>query len=104
MKKVFSIILVIILLISLTACGRSESPVGSWHYAKNDTFNLVLNKDGTCTLQIEDWSSVQHLTWRYDDSTNFIYLSENGTLLSPVLIYSPDQNTIKFSDFILTRK
>lgn len=76
MKKIIALFLVLLMLLSLCACGSPESKiVGSWEYEGFDEVSFEFFKDGTGNNPVEYGA----FTWEfYGDEIIVVTFSING--------------------------
>lgn len=82
MKKIISLILVLMLCLGLCACGKETSPiVGTWRGGvRSNTFTYVFHADGTYAFQTTGMVAASDRgTYTYDEKTRVLSLvGENG--------------------------
>ena len=80
MKKIFALLLAVIICLPLVACGgdsvsTEKKIIGTWE-TKNE-IQCVINEDKTGTILNKKIEEKVEFTWVYDEATRIIYLTTN---------------------------
>ena len=90
MKKLTSILLVLLMVLSLAACGKKnvkEQLVGSWHGDSGfASLTMTLYDDGTCDLGTGDADDELQCKWRVVDNEQLELSNEDGELLTFIIV------------------
>ena len=109
MKKLAALLLVVVMIFSLVACGGGKdekndetvskgSVVGKWEYAEENCI-LVLNEDNSGEMIYGEESLA--MTWEYDDASHTVTLIDDG--FTDECTYSPEDDTICVDDWVFSR-
>ena len=96
MKKAVSVILVLVLCLSLCACGRktTDAYIGKWETEDEGyyKYNMEVKADNTGVLTMA--GETENFTWVFDDYTRTLVLtSENGVVRELVYLEVNDSLT-----------
>ena len=97
MKKAIAVLLVLVLCLSLCACGGKKTGdravIGTWETdPSSNSYVLVIEEDKTGSLTLSD--KVTPFTWTYDKDSHTLTLSlETGTQLTLAYIEESDMLT-----------
>ena len=105
MKKLASVLLVLLMVLSFAACGKKsveKQLVGSWYESDEDVV-LTFENDGTCSLRSADDFTVE---WRVVDGDMLELTRPDGSELT-LIIDEMDEDSLTlypegFSDETLT--
>ena len=109
MKKLLVLVLALVMIFSLTACGGGESNdndqpkvaiVGSWECAAENS-TLVLNEDETG--EVNNNGNVQAITWMYDEPSHAIIFTLAGTDMTEDGTYFEDKDLINVDGWVYNR-
>ena len=100
MKKLTSILLVLLMVLSLVACGKKsveEQLVGSWH-AEDDftSLTMTLHDDGTCDMGTGDADDEIQCDWRVVGNER-LELSDDDDELLTFIIVELDEDSLTLS-------
>ena len=96
-KKLVSLVLMLIFVLSLVACGNSKSVVGSWSCTKDDNvYSYVFEKDGTGTVGIG--GITLDTEYKVEDNKISIIMSYLGQSQTSELTYSIKNDVLTHTD------
>jgi len=100
MKKVFSVLLVLAIAISLVACGAKveEKILGKWTFA---TQTIIFNADHTGELLMNGESRA--VTWSFDEGSRQILVTMVESGMTDEGIYRESDDTINVDGAIFER-
>lgn len=102
MKKAIALTLVIVLCLSLVACGGKESKnpvVGTWRYEKGQV-DLVIKADKTGSMSKGD--DKIEFTWKFSAESNLLLLTASNGEVEEVN-YFEDDDTLYAEGWTFTR-
>lgn len=102
MKKLIALTLVIVMCLSLVACGgkNSKTPViGTWRYEKAQV-DLVIKSDHTGSMTKGD--NKIEFTWKFDSKSNLLLLTASDGEVEEVT-YFEDDDTLYADSWTFTR-
>ena len=90
MKKLVSVLLAVLMLLSLAACGKKsvkEQLIGSWRGDSGfASLTMTLYDDGTCDLGTGDADDELQCKWRVVDNEQLELSNEDGELLTFIIV------------------
>ena len=90
MRKMTSVLLVLLMVLSLAACGKKsvkEQLIGSWR--GDDGFvslTMTLYDNGTCSLGTDDADDEIQCKWRVTDNERLELANDDGELLTLIIV------------------
>lgn len=98
MRKMTSVLLVLLMVLSLAACGKKsvkEQLIGSWRGDDGFTsLTMALYDNGTCSLRADDTDDEIQCKWRVTDNERIELSSDDGGLTFIIVNLDEDSLTV----------
>ena len=93
-KGLLSLVLVIMVSVILTGCGKKEGLVGQWEYEKGSGYVYTFNEDKTCSY--EAFGTKMECT--YEDEGTKVSILYKGNTMASTYEYKIEDDTLTIKD------